>query len=69
MSTRPTINAAAELRRLADQLRPPSWARKYPDEWTRAERATYNAGGFEPAVFFDWIVWAWGEDTCAPEAP
>jgi hypothetical protein len=68
MSMRPTINAAAELGRLAHQLGPPTWARKYPDEWTPAERAAFDAGGYEPSTFFDWIVWGWGEDTCGPEA-
>jgi hypothetical protein len=57
---KPTINAADELRQLADQLGPPSWARKFCDEWTPAEQGAFKRCT-DWAVFSDHFEWMMNE--------
>jgi hypothetical protein len=60
MTTPPTINAADELRSLADKLGPPSWARKFRDEWTPTEQAAFERCS-DWKILEDWIFWVMHE--------
>jgi hypothetical protein len=57
---KPSINVADELRWLADQLGPPSWARKFRDEWTPEEQAAFKRCT-DWAILSDYFEWMFDE--------